>query len=825
MSQPTESLLSSRSEIRPDADTARKSGPDTCGPNWPRRTSSQRRSAVTTQVSFYTWSRDYGNGSGLVVSALMALEAWAHRRIEKGGDIESVVSDVAGPLGNGERSSALLLVVTDILISHWPSSAKAAIPFVGCPQLLCLDRTRPAHDNFQFPDLFGLKEIQKEPSGFVSAQDLKQRPSRRASLYDLLAPYAFHNEEYRPELKNTLTRASKRLGMPEHDSDLGDPRMMAIHALNVLDRSNWSELKDETGNPTGKFEYQAPAVERRQMEPLQKEAAPRMEEHSLRTAILNELYANPETTEEFLTASVDWAKKHEIVFESRPDFDWDGNHSTKLEAVVTVATLIARNGSAKLLEHEGTWARGVFHKAYEGRIDPVFSQREGLQFNPQAIAFVGQSFLLERSRQPNDDERLLRFAASASYAPAHGYRAILPLLFRLDLRWLPSILRCAFEASIDAVGFWNDSEEEKMAHQASFNERVESRIRKELAWLRGEGSEPIWPTFPIKRAIRRRRGIRLGKGEIATTVDTDEDQDRVNYHLAALWLKQNRQFPRGVPMPSWMLDIVATYTEWTLLANGKGQDKGDRFDRGPSEWNDVFFELLPRCLGDRDTSSLCEYLEVLFRDLPEEPLMSCLSTFIRSADVVHFDNRMLSVSQLLTVRSYAVERIKTTRLFSWNHDRDETSVTTDMTDILATLCFNNYNPFQPSKCYVPSGLIADIDPFLPLLEKFIESWRSPFVTLMYLNLFEIAPRPEQLSFIVGCTEKWLERFPQDNRFWIEWSVGQGISIVLKKIFEDSPVAFGEDSIRERIDCVVSRLVGLGVPDAHELEQKLFWINP
>jgi hypothetical protein len=186
---------------------------------------------------------------------------------------------------------------------------------------------------------------------------------------------------------------------------------------------------------------------------------------------------------------------------------------------------------------------------------------------------------------------------------------------------------------------------------------------------------------------------------------------------------------------------------------------------------------------------------------------------------------MLSVSQLLTVRSYAVERIKTTRLFSWNHDRDETSVTTDMTDILATLCFNNYNPFQPSKCYVPSGLIADIDPFLPLLEKFIESWRSPFVTLMYLNLFEIAPRPEQLSFIVGCTEKWLERFPQDNRFWIEWSVGQRISIVLKKIFEDSPVAFGEDSIRERIDCVVSRLVGLGVPDAHELEQKLFWINP
>ena len=46
------------------------------------------------------------------------------------------------------------------------------------------------------------------------------------------------------------------------------------------------------------------------------------------------------------------------------------------------------------------------------------------------------SFLLERSRQQDDDERLLRFAASPSYAPAHGYRAILALLFRLDVRWL-----------------------------------------------------------------------------------------------------------------------------------------------------------------------------------------------------------------------------------------------------------------------------------------------------------------------------------------------------------------------------------------------------
>jgi hypothetical protein len=773
---------------------------------------------------FYLWSREYGSASGLVVSALMALEAWAHRRIDAGENIETVLADVSGPLENGERTSATLLVVTDILVSHWPASARAAIPFVGCPQLLCFELTRPRHDSYEFPDLFGLKEMQTEPLGLVSAQDLKQRPSRRVSLYDLLAQYTFKSAEYQPELDNALARASERLGMPEKHSDLGDPRMMAVHARNVLNRANWIGLKDENGSLTGKFEYRPPQAEREQMEPIQKEAAPRLEEHSLRMAILNELYVNPETTAEFLTLSADWAKKHENVFDSRPDFDWDGNHSTMLEAVVTVATLIARNGSAERLEKEGAWLREIFDKAYVGRIDPVFSQRDGLRYNPQAIAFVGQSFLLERSRQQNDDERLLRFAASASYAPAHGYRAILALLFRLNARWLPSILRCAFEASVLAVESWNDSEEEKIAHQASFSARIGSRIGSELTWLRGEGVEPGWSTFPTKRATARRRGIGRRQDEVASIVEADEVQHRVNYHLAALWLKQNRQFFRGVPVPSWMLDISMSYAEWTLIANGKGQDKGERFDRGPFEWNDVFFELLPRCLGRREAAPLWEYLEALFRDLPEEPLMSCLSTFLRSADVVHFDDHTLSESQLLAIRSYAVERIKTTRLFSWNNDRDDTSVTTDVTDIFATICFNNYNPFQPSKCYVPAGLIAGVDPFLPLLEAFVGNCRSPFVALMCVNLFEVAPRKEQLASIVGCTEKWLQRFPQDHRFWVEWSIGRRISAVLKKVFEDSPDTFTEDSIRKRIDSVISRLVGLGVPDAHELEQRLYRIN-
>jgi hypothetical protein len=88
----------------------------------------------------------------------MALEAWAHRRIEAGETVEIVLTDVLGP---SESPAAFLLVAVDLLLSHWPKSREAAVPFLACPELLCLDRGRQSHDNFQYPDLFGLNALGK----------------------------------------------------------------------------------------------------------------------------------------------------------------------------------------------------------------------------------------------------------------------------------------------------------------------------------------------------------------------------------------------------------------------------------------------------------------------------------------------------------------------------------------------------------------------------------------------------------------------------------------------------------------------------------------
>lgn len=89
----------------------------------------------------YAWSR--AHDSQVAASALMALEAWAHRRIEAGDDPQPVIDDVLGPEG---APAANLLVAVDVMLSHWPKTRDCLAPFAASAELLALDRERYAHD-------------------------------------------------------------------------------------------------------------------------------------------------------------------------------------------------------------------------------------------------------------------------------------------------------------------------------------------------------------------------------------------------------------------------------------------------------------------------------------------------------------------------------------------------------------------------------------------------------------------------------------------------------------------------------------------------------
>jgi hypothetical protein len=111
----------------------------------------------------YNWSREAGSGTPVLASALMALETWSHQRIEAGEPVDKVVADV---IGAANPPAAYLLVAVDLLLSHWPKSSDAAIPFLGCPELLSYDLQRPGADNVELPDYFGSRRSRRNRSAW-----------------------------------------------------------------------------------------------------------------------------------------------------------------------------------------------------------------------------------------------------------------------------------------------------------------------------------------------------------------------------------------------------------------------------------------------------------------------------------------------------------------------------------------------------------------------------------------------------------------------------------------------------------------------------------
>lgn len=196
----------------------------------------------------YGWSR--GSSFSILASAFMALEAWSHKRIEAGEDIEKVLADLLGP---ADSPAAYLLVAVDILISHWPKTQELAIPFIACPELLALDTWRLAHDRTS-PSFSNFFLLSKEPSGATNLSSLQNRPSRRASLLDLIGLYAI-NELHTETLRSHLKKAIERVGHPDESSKMGDPRLMAYRALNRANPANWVEVQRKNSDSTD-VEYQ-----------------------------------------------------------------------------------------------------------------------------------------------------------------------------------------------------------------------------------------------------------------------------------------------------------------------------------------------------------------------------------------------------------------------------------------------------------------------------------------------------------------------------------------------------------------------------------------
>lgn len=768
-------------------------------------------------VRSYNWSRE-GAGHYSVCSGLMALEAWAHGRIETGEPFGQVLSDILGPPGS---PAAYLLVAVDLILSHWPQSREAAIPYLACPELLCIDRERAVHDSFEFPDLFGLKALQREPAGAISSEGLKNRPSRRQMLDQILGNYAvFEPFEHRETLRGMLQTAAARIGPPNDTSNLGDPSFMAVHALNLIDPANYREVSIPTkdGSQTEGFEYVPPEAERQHLSMLQ-EAAERGGRDTDMQLQLSMVVDDPSrSSAEFAAAAIDWATK---AADQVSDEESDDN-SMREQAIVTAAMVAMRDGDTELRESCGDWVREVFADTLGADPDPVHRFRAGVRYNPCAIAFVGMVHALKQGVSGFEVHDILRTVSSGNPAAAHGFGATATNLFGMDERLLPAILRIAFTTCIRPHRRWDIADEEVDKLTAAKRARDDEAVNAELAWLANDRPEPDWPIVPLL-VLHQRRGIRI-PGGLATDEPPEPSQENpeeyFDHQAAALWLSKLRHIAGSGEHP-WVQAISRTYSRWTAAANGAGLDAHEEVTNEPSEWNDAYFYLLTLSLRGVTLTEVDELALAPICSLPDEPFFDVVSTFVRSVDEAFFNDLGLDEPYAIHVRSRTADRLM--RSSGWRRlgGSRKASIEVHIAPAIASLLFNEHVLSQPPRCYLLSIGIDRLDPFLETVSALAQDGPSLFVAMATLNLLEVSPRVTHLPFLISVAKSWFEAFSDFSEFWVNHGIGRRFCALIETALGQDRDALGKSNpTRADLDRILPGLVSLGVPEARRLEEAL-----
>lgn len=771
---------------------------------------------------FFPWARSYlwprGQSPDYALSsALMALEAWAHERIEAGEDIGQVLDDVLGPDGS---CAAFLLVAVDLLLAHWPKTRAASVSFLACPELLSQERTRQSIDeiggnNIQFRD---------EPVGKIKCEDLRKRPSRKMPLEMLLFEFGGRAQDADAQsLHAKLVEAEARLGDFNEDATFADPEFMAHHAMNVTDPTNWVD------GPEGQRLFRPPNREASHLMRMQERSTASMQaanlEAGISLAIDDSARGSPELARD-AAAHADGAV---------PDFADADDGKQRSSRLVATAMLVARDGDDTLLAEHEAWVRQTIDATLDVHSDWIDDSRDKLMFNPKGIAASALIHLWLRGRQREDLDRLLELVAADAPFAAAAVRASLDALIATDPRLPKAILRCALATRRTIWNRYDEDSDRLAALAATLTGERERAVAAELAWLEG-GDEPAWPEFPpAQRYLKQRRRILIpgkvmspeefdaantdtsGKNEATDTNDKDVE---INSQAAAAWLVAIGGTPRTI-VDLWLPDVIDAYRDWTAYANGVGLAPEAELNHEPDDWNHAYYAIAARSLLDRPESAFTSFVDALC-GLPDDSFASNAAVLLFGVDLVFFNGAQRADDRGPRVRAAIAER--TAAMGDWQRGRrpGELSVGRALGPVVAKLFLNHHNPFGPStESYLVPSLFDRVDPMLDSLRPHLSGGPAAFVALCTMNLLLVAPRARHADFLLTAVETWLDKYGQDAALWLELGIGRRIITWVEAAGQEDSSLLGEGHAeRVRIERVIGRLVAIGIPEAHALEVQM-----
>jgi hypothetical protein len=747
-------------------------------------------------IGTYFWSRDQAREYS-TASGLMALEAWAHARIEAGDDITAVLREVLGPMGS---TTAYLLVAIDVLISHWPATRDQLVPFVSSPELLALERQRSVHDEI-VPTRFGIGD---EPKGRVRLADLQARPSRGVPLERLLPYYAGDDAGSR-RVRDLLDEAVARLGPYDKQADFGDPAFMGAHARNLVDPANWAPVE-------GGREYKPPQAEADHLARMASAHSEHMKATGIEARISLATHDSARGSAGLAREAATYARGA-LPDESEPD-----HGRMRSLRLVSTALLVARAGDDALLDEQEAWVREVISRTL-GEEGDRSGGRGLIAYNRPALATLALIHLWRRAGRKEDRNELLELASRDDRAAAPAFAASHGVVSQIDPRVIKSGMRIGFKASRWRWHPWDEDAHQTEAYVREKRSEDQAAVGVEIAWLDG-GQEPAWPPFPDGEPT-----LRIGSW---IPGETEEDEARparrepvatihADSQSAALWLGLVTD---GLPRPSWYEEIVDAYAGWSAKGNGFGLPADAEIDREPREWNDRFYQLVATAMLT-GTSQRFDELANQIESLPDRSFSDVCETLIHSTDVWYFNDPYRSPARPVTLRERLIARALKLGRWRWGARPGDQGIELHTGGVVAKLLMNTYDPFHGAKSYLVPAVFDRIDPLLATVRPMMASGPTHFVALCTINTLLVSPRARHLDFLLASVGDWHANRPNDESMWIELGIGRKVMEWFDAAATQDPMIVKRNHpLRNTIDLTVGRLVGLGVAEAHEFEKRV-----
>jgi len=751
----------------------------------------------------YFWSRDQAQEYS-AASGLKALEAWGHHRLDAGEPVDVVLADILGPTGS---CAAYLLVAVDILISHFPVTRSALVPFLASPELLAIERYRGGHDQMNSS---GRLAIGDEPSGRVSLADLREKPSRRATLENLLPAY-LSNDPASETLRDRLRNAVGGLELYAEHAGFGDPSFMGRYAQNVVNPENWVEVEGERA-------YRSPPEEMAHLERL----GARRDRFTRESEMEARIQLAIDESEQATPATARDAVEH-ADGDLPDDSDTDAlkSRSTRL---ITTAMLVARDGDDELLDaHEG-WVREVIRRALAEETNRYSGSNDLLRFNRPALGALALLHLWRRRGVNSDRDALVSIAARRDCGSLPAFAAALRMIADKDPRLLKASMRAAFAGYVRRRPH-DENEAVQKRFEEERNAALQSAIAAEIAWLDG-AEEPAWPAFPTEKPILRAPlRIRVPKrnevdldDEAFKEVADSKEMMHADSNSAAQWLRLlNEGNGKSV---NWGDEIVRSYSDWSARLNGARLPAEAQMDRSLSEWNTQFYALYAEELMialDEDLEAMMEQIT----SLPDQSFANVAETLLHAADVLYFNDATRAPKRPVELRVRMASRTMALRRWRGHYSPGDLSIDFDTSRVVAKMLLNTHDPFQGTRSYLVPAVADKLDPLLEPMRQLQASGPTAFVAFCTMNMLLVAPRARHLDFTLAAVEAWFERLSADAGIWTTMGIGRKVVEWFQAaLIEEPSLLEPAHPERDRIDRVLGWLVAVGVAEAHDIETRI-----